>query len=350
MNSARIFWLDCHARSKKTARPDMMHRFAAFVLFVLSTTHVLAAPQEECVGRYRLTLPSEAEVAMTTAKAFTDGQVDPIRFADGMSAPLSSFAYNGVFHISRGLSQSVFDAKLKQAKDAAAASASSSDADERYTLVAAKDANTLAWKSAKNSGFYAYRNGTAVSFRTDPVPEERMSDVLANLSARADGEVPTAPGVCLPGLFVSGNRPDEFRNIGVTFRLKAHPDVLIFFHDLKVQKGQPQLTSRQKNEFVWTSEFGVGKAVKLHGVFPWRTIKLDGREGVGSFGTITRKNDTTDYGYLVTVQGDLDAPTDTPDLLLYVERNASASQGKTPVTADEIEKIGEEIAASIKRR
>lgn len=85
-------------------------------------------------------------------------------------------------------------------------------------------------------------------------------------------------------------------------------------------KNQPELTSRQKNEFVWTSEFGAGKSVKLRGAVPWRSVKLDGRKGVGSFGTITRKNDSTHSDYLVAVQGDPDAPTDTPDLLLYVER------------------------------
>ncbi|WP_322057199.1 T6SS immunity protein Tli4 family protein [Paraburkholderia sp. J63] len=208
----------------------------------------------------------------------------------------------------------------------------------------------LRGRAQRTRGFYTYKNGTAIAFVATPASEQNTVYALENVRTRADGEIPPEPGVCLPGLFVSTNQPDDVRSIGVTFRLKAHPDVLIFFRDLKVLKNQPRLTSRQMNEFVWTSDFGVGKAVKLHGVFPWRSVKLDGREGVGSFGTITRKDDSTDYGYLVTVQGNLDATTDTPDLLLYVERNAAAAQGKTPVTADEIEKIGEEVAASIKRR
>ncbi|WP_310631931.1 T6SS immunity protein Tli4 family protein [Paraburkholderia sp.] len=350
MNSARIFTLHCHAKNTMTARPGVMRRFTATVLFVLTTTHVLAAPQEECVGRYRLTLPSEADVALTTAKAFVDEQDVPIRFADGLGAQHSSFVYDGSFEISDSVSQNDFDAQLKRAKAQAMASAAKPRADQRYTLLPVSGNQNLAWSSAKASGFYTYKNGTAVSFVTRSVSEQHAVDVLRNVRARASGEIPTTPGVCLPGLFVEANEPDEVREVGATFRLKAHPDVLIFFRDLKVLRGQPRLTSRQENEFIWTGAFAVGKAVKLHGVFPWRSVKLDGREGVGSFGTITRADNSTDYGYLVTVQGDLDAPTDTPDLLLYVERNASASQGKTPVTADEIEKIGEEIAASIKRR
>ncbi|WP_310631930.1 T6SS immunity protein Tli4 family protein [Paraburkholderia sp.] len=350
MNSARIFSLDCHAKNTKTARPGMMYRFAASVLFVLSTTHVLAAPQEECVGRYRLTLPSEAEVALTTAKAFTDGQAVPIRFGDGLHARHSLFAYDGGFDISRNLSPDEFEVKLQRVKSKTLASAAQPDVDARFAVLPVNDPHSFAWSSTKASGFYTYKDGTAVSFTTRLVSPQQTLNILAHVSARAEGVIPTTPGVCLPGLFVSSDQADELRNIGVTFRLKAHPDVLIFFRDLKVLKNQPRLTSRQENEFIWTGAFGVGKSVKLHGVFPWRAVKLDGREGVGSLATITRNDDSTDYGYLVTVQGDPGAATDTPDLLLYVERNASASQGKNPVTADEIEKIGEEIAASIKRR
>lgn len=328
----------------------MKDRIVALLFAMLPVAQAMAAQQEECVGRYRLTLPSEAEVALTTAKAFTGQQITPIRFADGLIAPLSSFIYDGSFAISKDISQNDFDAFVKQAKDNVAASATKPYADQRYTALAVNGAQSFAWKSTRASGFYTYKNGTAISFTTRPASDQRTVDALENVRTRAEGEVPSAPGVCLPGVFVSSNQSDYARSVGVTYRLKDHPDVLIFFRDSKALKNQPKLTSRQMNEFVWTSEFGVGKAVKLHGVLPWRSVKLDGREGVGSFGTITRKDDSTDYGYLVTVQGNSDATTDTPDLLLYVERNAAAAQGKTPVTADEIEKIGEEVAASIKRR
>ncbi|WP_310631929.1 T6SS immunity protein Tli4 family protein [Paraburkholderia sp.] len=328
----------------------MMHRFAASVLFVLSTTHVLAAPQEECVGRYRLTLPSEADVAMTTEKAFVGQQISPIRFADDRAAPLSSFIYNGTFAISKDVSRNDYDVFVKEAKANVVASAGKPYADQRFSTIETDDPNSFAWKGPKTSGFYTYIDGTAISFVARSPSEQRALEALEHSKARAAGEVPATRGVCLPGIFVESDQPDYARDVGVTYRLKAHPDVLIFFRDSKALENQPKLTSRQQSEFVWTGGFGVGKKVKLHGVLPWRTVKLDGREGVGSFGTITRDDDSTDFGYLVTVQGDPAAATDTPDLLLYVERNASASQGKPPVTADEIEKIGEEVAASIKRR
>lgn len=350
MTTLNVLFPGSGARYGKTAMAPKMRRSAALLLFMLWVTQALAAPQEECVGRYRLTLPSEAEVAMTTEKAFTGRQSSPIRFSDDAIAPLSSFLYNGTFLISRNVSQDEFDALVAQAGSNAAASAQSPYADQRFSVVKVSGKQSWVWKAATTSGFFTYIDGTAISFLARSSSEQRAVDVLDHIKVRADGEVPTMPGVCLPGVFISSSQPDYSREVGVTFRLKAHPDVLIYFRDAKALTGQPKLTSRQKNEFVWTSEFGVGKAVKLHGAFPWRTVKLDGREGVGSFATSTRRDDSTDYGYLVTVQGDPDAATDTLDLLLYVERNDAASQGKTPVTADELEKIGEEVAASLRRR
>jgi hypothetical protein len=137
----------------KVATPSMTLRSAALLLSMLGGTHALAAPQQECVGRYRLTLPSEAEVAMTTAKAFTDTQIKPIRFADDLPAPLSSFIYDGKFEISRSVSQSEFDTLVGRAKDELAASAKKPYADQRYIALPVSAARSFAWLGAKDSGF-----------------------------------------------------------------------------------------------------------------------------------------------------------------------------------------------------
>jgi hypothetical protein len=313
MTSLRNLSFGSGARHIKAARPSKIFRSTALLLFTLWATHSFAAPQEECVGRYRLALPSEADVAMSTAKSLTGPDDEPIRFPDNLNSPLSIFAFDGAFKISRSLSPGAADALMQHAKDAVVRSAGKPYEYQRFKLLSVEDANSVAWKSPDKSGFYTFKDGTTVSFIADLIPEQKTLEILGSLRVRGDGEVPSMPGVCLPGLFIERDGPDALRNVGVTFRLKEHPDVLIFFHDLKVLKDQPRLTSRQKNEFVWTSEFGVGKTVKLHGVFPWRTVKLDDREGVGSFATITRRDNSTDYGYLVTVQGDLDAAADTPD-------------------------------------
>ena len=320
---------------------------------MLWATHALAAPQEECVGRYRLTLPDEADVALTIVEAFREPRESNIRFPDGLIAPLSSFVYNGTFYISDGISRDGYDGLVNTMKDRIAKEQDKSP-DERPVVLSVQGLGSYAWTGGGGAAFYAFKDGKTVSFVTRSDDRNTASttalEVLTHLQPRAAGEVPTEPGVCLPGVFVRTSQQDKTRIVGVSYRLKRHPDVLIFFRDTKVQKYAPRLTSRQENEFVWTSAFGVGKSVKLHGAFPWRTVKLDGREGVGSLATITRRDDSTDYGYLVTVQGDADATVDTPDLLLYVVRNAAAANGKTPVSEGEIEEIGREVAASIKRR
>ena len=92
------------------------------------------------------------------------------------------------------------------------------------------------------------------------------------------------------------------------------------------------------------------KRIKLHGIMPYRSVTLDRREGIATSATITRDDDSTDYGYLATVQGDPSATVDTPNPLLLVERNAKYTNGNPPVSAEELDQIAEGIARSIKRR
>lgn len=101
---------------------------------------------------------------------------------------------------------------------------------------------------------------------------------------------------------------------------------------------------------MWGYDYGIGKQIKLHGVMPYLSVTVDGREGVAASAIITRDDGATDFGYLATVQGDPNAPVDTPDLLLLVERTAANSKGRSPVSAEDIDEIGKAISASIKLR
>lgn len=93
----------------------------------------------------------------------------------------------------------------------------------------------------------------------------------------------------------------------------------------------------------------MGTKVKLKGLMPYRSVSLDGRSGIGTFGEITTSTGSTEYAYLVTVQGDAKAATDTPNLLLLVKRDERYAQGHPPISPEELEKIGEEVAASVHR-
>lgn len=142
--------------------------------------------------------------------------------------------------------------------------------------------------------------------------------------------------------------------------LKESPHLIRFTdgeeapHSVLSYEGVFRITSQvpqsRFDKRVWGYEYGIGKRIKLHGLMPYRSVKLDGREGIATSATITRDDDSTDYGYLATVQGNPNASIDTPSLLLLVERNAKYAKGNPPVTAAELQQIAEGIAASVKRR
>jgi len=313
----------------------------------------ISLSKNECVGRYELSLPGAVDVALSTRESLRGGVKDPIRFSDGQRAPHSRFVYEGGFSITNEVSRDAYEEYVVPFKKLTADTSSrDSNGFGSYPIGLA---GATGWIGKKLLGFVVYQAGRIYSYTDTGNPDlaeakQHLSKISGNFSNRALYEVPTGPGVCLPYAFVAGNDQDSNRQVGVTFRLTDHPDVTVFFLDAKAQSSDPKLTSRQRNEFVWSYDYGIGKQIKLHGVMPYHSVTLDGREGVATSATITRENGATDYGYLATVQGDPNVSTDTPDLLLLVERTASNAKVKPPVSAEDIDGIGKAIAASIKRR
>lgn len=318
------------------------------------SSRAMADARQECVGRYELTMPGDADVALTIPTAFSKPQENPIRFSDDQPAVHSAFIYDGTFRITGSMSHADFGSILDGIKTRVSSSSASTDENGWFKAIPAGRPDAFAWAGHRAAGFYIYENGRAISFRessSDPsVAKKRTEAVLQGLSARRTNEIPKGDGVCLPDMFVADNGKDSTRQVGITFRLKNHPDVTIFFLDEKALAVDPKLTSKQKSEFVWGYEYGIGKRIRLVGAAPYRTVKLDGREGVETSAIITRDDGSTDYGYLATVQGDSNAPVDTPNLLLLVERNAKYAKGNAPVSAEELDLMAKGIAASIRRR
>jgi hypothetical protein len=300
----------------------------------------MAEARQECVGRYELTIPGDVDVALAIPTAFAKPQENPIRFSDDQPATHSVFIYDATFRISGAMSHADFGSIVGGIKARVSSSTTPADENARFEVIPAGRPDSFAWAGHRAAGFYTYENGRAISFRessSDPSSTRRRTEkVLKGLAIRHAYEIPRGDGVCLPDMFIADNGKDSARQIGVTFRLRNHPDVTIFFLDEKALAADPKLTSKQKTEFVWGDEYGIGK--------------LDGREGVATSTTITRDDDSTDYGYLATVQGDPNAPIDTPNLLLLVERNAKYAKTNPPVSAQELDQIAKDIAASIKRR
>lgn len=310
--------------------------------------------REECLGRYEITLPGDVEIALSTPDSLSEDVKDPIRFGDGQTAPHSRFIYNGGFTITGNVPQDLFDAWLASTNKSMLSERNSNPA-RGFRPYPIPLSNASGWIGKSSIGFDLYAGGHIFSYIETGyggvnAAQLHLDNIAKNFSIRSLFEVPKSRGVCLPYGFIKDDGTDANRQIGVTYRLVGHPDVTIFFLDEKASTTDPKLTSRQENQFVWGYDYGIGKHIKLHGFMPYRSVKLDGREGVATSATITRDDDSTDYGYLATVQGDSNAPVDTPNLLLLVERNAKYAKKNPPVSADELDQIAKIIAASIRRR
>ncbi|MBW9102780.1 T6SS immunity protein Tli4 family protein [Paraburkholderia phenoliruptrix] len=332
-------------------------RLAPYVFLpFLVTTTAIAAGYSECVGRYTLTLPGPADVATTTPQILEGKSIrDPIQFPDGQPAIYSSFGFNGSFIIVHDPSAEWVQAYLKKKRNFVDLNSEKIIADQDFFLGEVDASNSFALSGEGVSEFNIYKDGNFIGFKAvsydggRTLAKQRARDTFMNLHVRQPYQVPVGEGACLPGVFVSQNKVINVSDIGVTFRLKDHPDVTIFLAD-RSAGDLSKMTSRQRNEFVWTSD-AIGRIIHLHGPLRYRPTMMAGRWGTASFATVTGYDGATDYAYLVTVQGDPKAAVDTPDLELLVQRTAKyAAKGVPPVSGDELERIAKAVAASVKRR
>jgi len=185
--------------------------------------------------------------------------------------------------------------------------------------------------------------------------EPEVISLLNRFRPRKLYEVPAEQGFCMPYGFIAGDSGHEPRNIGVTYRLKDHPDVTIFFQDLGMEPGAG--FQRPENEsakdfvtYLWNRKYQWSSISKELIRPKWRSIKMDGRNGLGTFVKSTFKDGSVDYGYVAYVQGNHKARNLEPDLLLYVMQDSPQVKNQTPMGKDELEKLAEHIVSSVKRR
>jgi hypothetical protein len=102
----------------------------------------------------------------------------------------------------------------------------------------------------------------------------------------------------------------------------------------------------------WSQHLTKFKEVKPLWKPSTRPVKLAGYSGLASFMQLAREDGSVDYGYLAIVRGDPDAKEDTPDLMLYIIRNAdrARAKGQEPIGKQAFIEMAEAIAASVKRR
>ena len=228
---------------------------------------------------------------------------------------------------------------------------------------------------------YAYQQGGSEAKSTGEHIKINFANFLKNFRARALYEVPQEKGFCMPYGFVKGDRPQK-RSMGTIMRLKDHPDVRILFRDQSALFGgnyskEENASVEQELRAFWERPDWGGVKYQALGFRKFPSVQIGGYKGQSTFVEITRPTrsskyecswddqyfskaekkaagclpQTLDYGYIAYVKGDPDAKEDTPNLLLYVMQNSEdAPDGKPTIGKDELKKMADTIAASIKRR
>ena len=357
--------------------------FASFGLFSLVACSAQTPPlvptnwKNECVGRMQLSLPDDADMSAYSFDRMEErykqgSNRSYFTFPDGQDAEYTRLDYSVVAVVSHPLTPLQIEVLLTNARTNAARA-------KAYTISKKKgaDANALVFEEFSvaplvgqahrvNTTFEAsFMLGNHVlltrsSGRGDNAAwikdEHKPFDMLVKgIAPRAFGLLPKAPGVCMPYAFFQDDGLQS-RAIAVTYRLKEHPDVTILLDDksaVEAPSGQDpsKFTPEYKTEFFWRQQYQdpVSGRNLANGT---GEIKFNNRKGIATFLELTRKDKTIDYGYSVVANGDPNAKEDTPDLMMYVIRDAknAIAKGKEPIGKDEFLKLAQTIAASVKHR
>ena len=370
-----------------------------FALLLLGVSFAACSAQPahrpDCVGYYTLDLPGEVEYAVhqpnpVFAHPNTDSLVlversifqdvrDP-RFADGLSvwgsyvtttsettkAELAILANWQNFQ-----GEKTKAALLKKVERFA-------DSPEMHQSILDSAAAIRSYKPFNDGTVYAVEQPDEVSMlalignrivdatwpKTGTV-QQVIDAFLATRRPRAVFEIPSEPGVCLAYQFhrARGTQPAD---VAVSMRLKDRPDIVIYLRDQPVDTSDEAPASAEAfikkavhpNTYFYATELTQPLDGKVRS---FRSITIDGREGLGAFALVTRKvmqgtdavhnesNKNQDWAYIAYVPGDKKAPMGlSSDLTFRVERfGRFATQ---LMTEKEFRELVKTIAVSIKRR
>ena len=334
--------------------------------------------KNECVGRMQLSLPGDAETSAYPLERMEEGYKKGSNrsyfvFPDGQDADFTDLKYGnlGLVYISHALKPDQSNALLDAAK-ASSKRAQAYALDKKKIrgkplifedlgvapLVGHADRVNRTVDATVLLDQYVVRTSATGG---DDYPDwnardrEKFDVQIKGLAFRPFAQLPKAPGVCLPYSFIQDDG-QQGRSIAVTYRLKDHPDVTVWLEDTSAQEVQSnqnpsKFTPEYKTEFFWKQRYQdpiSGRNI-ANGT---GDIKINNRKGIATFLELTRKDKTIDYGYSVVANGDPDAKEDTPDLMMYVIRDAknAIAKGKEPIGKDEFLKLAQTIAASVKQR
>lgn len=349
----------------------------------------------ECVGYFQISLPGEVEIGVVR------DDPDPSKGSHNLLRRGNQFfadsAYlGGGIRTSTLLPESSFSrVKDEVAKDIEGFNKGIGSDSPIKILENKSDRHSMFFSFASKHGVtgevFLYKAGRIYFFRTseDELPaaeaeakvKSAQTHFLQNFRARTLYEVPQEKGFCMPYGFVKDDSPQK-RSMGTIMRLKDHPDVRILFRDQSASfdenfKKEENASVEQELRAFWERANWGGVKYQALGFRKFPSVQMGGYQGQSTFVEITRPTrsskeqcswddeyfskaekkqagclpQTQDYGYIAYVKGDPDAKEDTPNLLLYVMQNSEdAPDGKPTIGKDELKKMADTIAASIKRR
>jgi hypothetical protein len=186
--------------------------------------------------------------------------------------------------------------------------------------------------------------------------------IVDSLRPRPLFDVPKENGLCLPYLFIADDGKGK-HEIGMTYRLKAHPDITINLRS-KTAESTPKkgdwespdsVTDRSRTIMFWAGWVAQAKSSRSVWRFPsMRPTRLAGRLGLKSFVGVVWEQDETEesYTYHAIARGDPDHPETVPDVQLVIEqqRQNALKKGIKPLTKEEVLDLAAKVSASVTLR
>lgn len=347
---------------------------AALALIGLSVHGASSVPADwktDCVGRMQISLPGEADIAAMLPKDFIKKLQEkgdsPFRFIDGQDASWSHVALMRITHPISDSEMRIINTEVNVLRNKIVKRVREDGDGVQLSRASTGTLEGKAWRGEKFYSAYLQAGSVAISWNSAvqlakdlPLIASNFQTLVSGLRLRPTFDVPQDPGVCLPYLFVKDDGKDS-RHIGMTYRLKAHPDITVWLEDSSAATIGPHtkpamFTAEGKAAYFWERRYANRRSFQSLWPFHYafKDTTMAGQEGVKTFVELTRDDEeqTKDYGYLVSVRGDPDAKTDTPDLMLYVIQDSvnATKRGIKPLDKDAFLEMAETIAASVRRR
>jgi hypothetical protein len=336
----------------------------------------------ECIGYFNISVPGEVDIAM--AGIGPEGEIKSPVFSYFRQPMLLGLAHGGGFQVTGKVPYDFFINKknsdiekqdkrlIEQAKTGGSLKSYDNSRDDFFSKTFADSEDT--WISSyqwADGRMYLHEVTTVYNKFSKARLKAHASEFSEQFRPRKLYEIPQEPGYCIPYGFVKNEIPQHPRKMALSMVLKDHPDVTIELREwgIPLHSREPDSAKDSIKEF-WGID-GYAERTKVLGFPRYPAVEMGGQKGRSVFVEITLpeecgyesfpwrdatppivcKPSVTDYGYMAYVTGEPSVKEDKPNLTLVVSTDSQyGPNGKPTISKDELRKMAETIAASVKRR